>query len=104
MTDGAPRADDDRGRLLLVLAVPLALLTLVAAYFRRTALRIRPCGPWDDDAYAGIVLSCVLAIAAAAAAAAVWALPPVRRVMPWWWTGPALLLAAVAAVRWATGT
>jgi hypothetical protein len=97
------RVDDDRGCLLLVLAVPLALLTLIAAYFCWTALSIRPSGPWDEDAYAGIVLSCVLTIGAAAAAAAVWALPPVRRVMRWWWVGPALLLGVVAAVRWATG-
>ncbi|MGW2424463.1 hypothetical protein ACWC0C_35375 [Streptomyces sp. NPDC001709] len=97
------RVDDDRGCLLLVLAVPLALLTLIAAYFCWTALTIRPSGSWDHDAYAGIVLSCVLTIGAAAAAAAMWALPPVRRVMRWWWMGPALLLGGVAAVRWAAG-
>ncbi|MEU9478786.1 hypothetical protein [Streptomyces sp. NPDC048191] len=102
MTDPA-RVDDDRGCLLLVLAVPLALLTLIAGYFCWTALTIRPSGPWDDDASAGIVLSCVLTIGAAAAAVAVWALPPVRRVMRWWWVGPALLLGVVASVRWATG-
>jgi hypothetical protein len=95
--------DDDRGCLRVVLAVPLILLTLIAAYFCWTAVTIRPSGPWDDDAYAGIVLSCVLTIGAAAAAAALWVLPPVRRVMRWWWVGPALLLGVVAGVRWALG-
>ncbi|MBV1950162.1 hypothetical protein [Streptomyces sp. BV129] len=95
--------EDDRGCVVLVLAVPSALLTLVAAYFCWTALTIRPSGPWDDDAYAGIVLSCVTAVGAAVTAAAVWLLPPVRRVMPWWWLLPPVLLGAVAAVRWAAG-
>ncbi|UXY30936.1 hypothetical protein [Streptomyces sp. HUAS TT20] len=44
----------------MVLAVPLTLLTLIAAFFCWTALTMRPSGPWDDDAYAAIVLSCVL--------------------------------------------
>ncbi|MEV6116458.1 hypothetical protein AB0L59_29295 [Streptomyces sp. NPDC052109] len=69
----------------------------------RTPATACASGPWDDDAHGGIVLSCVLTIGAAAAATVVWALPPVRRVMRWWWVGPALLLAVVAAVRWATG-
>ena len=97
------QVDDDRGCLRLVLAVPLILLTLIAAYFCWTALTIRPSGPWDDDAYAGIVLSCVLTIGAAGAAAVLWVLPPVRRVMRWWWVGPALVLGVVAAVRWVMG-
>ncbi|MFJ8943723.1 hypothetical protein ACIRG4_10700 [Streptomyces sp. NPDC102395] len=98
-----PPVDDDRGCLRLVLAVPLTLLTLIAAYFCWTALTISPSGSWDDDAYAGIVLSCVLTIASAAAAVALWLVPSVRRVTPWWWILPALLLASVAAVRWAVG-
>ncbi|MGW1541541.1 hypothetical protein ACWCPM_15125 [Streptomyces sp. NPDC002309] len=95
--------DDDRGCLRLVLAVPLILLTLIAAYFCWTALTIQPSGPWDDDAYAGIVLSCVLTIGAAGAAAVLWVLPPVRRVMRWLWAGPALLFGVVATVRWVMG-
>jgi hypothetical protein len=95
--------DDDRGCLRLVLAVPLILLTLVAAYFCWTALTIRPSGPWDDDAYAGIVLSCVLTIGAAGAAAVLWLLPSVRRIMGWWWVGPAVLLGVIAVIRWVTG-
>ncbi|MER5341427.1 hypothetical protein ABT030_14060 [Streptomyces mirabilis] len=95
--------DNDRGCLRLVLAVPLILLTLVAAYFCWTALTIRPSGPWDDDAYAGIVLSCVLAIGAAGAVAVLWLLPSVRRIMGWWWVGPAVLLSVIAVIRWVTG-
>ncbi|MFI8347204.1 hypothetical protein [Streptomyces sp. NPDC085596] len=103
MTDSPHVDTDDRGCLVMVLAVPVVLLTLVAGYFCWTALTIRPSGAWDDDACAGIVLSCVMTIGAAVTAGAVWVLPPVRRVMGWWWVLPALLLGAVAAVRWATG-
>jgi len=102
MTGPSP-VDDDRGCLRLVLAVPLVLLTLTAVLCCWTALTIRPSGPWDDDAYAGIVLSCVLAIGAAGAVVAVCSLPSVRRIMGWWWTGPAVLAGVIAATRWATG-
>ncbi|MFH9553605.1 hypothetical protein [Streptomyces sp. NPDC017435] len=102
MTTPSP-VDDDRGCLRLVLAVPLTLLTLIAAYFCWTALTITPSGPWDDDAYAGITLSCVLTIAAAGSAAALWLLPSIRRALPWWWLLPSLLLGTVAGVRWAVG-
>ncbi|MEU6243822.1 hypothetical protein [Streptomyces sp. NPDC047024] len=95
--------DDDRGALRLVFAVPLILLTLVAAYFCWTALTIRPSGSWDDDAYVGIVLSCVLAIGAAGAATGLWLLPSVRRVMGWGWVVPAVVLGVVAGVRWGWG-
>jgi hypothetical protein len=71
--------DNDRGGLRLVLAVPLTLLTLIAAYSRSTALTIRPSGSWHDDAYVGIVLSCVLTIGAAGAATGLWLLSSVRR-------------------------
>ncbi|MFG3093663.1 hypothetical protein [Streptomyces sp. NPDC048202] len=101
MTDTS-RPDTDRGCLAAVFAVPVALLTLVAGYFCWTALTIRPSGAWDDDASAGIVLSCVTTIGAAVTAGAVWALPPVRRVLGRWWALPALLLGTVAAVRWVT--
>ena len=100
MTGPSP-VDDDRGCLRLLLAVPLALLTLIAACFCWTASTIRPSGTWDDEAYAGIVLSCVLAIAAAGTGAALWLVPSVRRATPWWWILPALLLGVVAGVRWA---
>lgn len=95
--------DDDRGSLRLVLAAPLTLLTLIAAYFCWTALTITPSGTWDDDAYAGIVLSSVLTLAAAGSAAALWLSPSVRRTMPWWWLLPALLLGTVAGARWVVG-
>ncbi|MEW1824845.1 hypothetical protein [Streptomyces sp. NPDC088196] len=99
MTSPSP-VDDDRGCLRMVLAVPLVLLTLVAACFCRAALTIRPSGPWDDDAYAGIVLACVLAVGAAGAVVGVWLLPSVRRVMGWWWTGPAVVSGVIAAIRY----
>ncbi|MFF7594432.1 hypothetical protein [Streptomyces mirabilis] len=95
--------DEYRGCLRLVVAVPLTLLTLIAAYFCWMALTISPSGSWDDDAYAGIVLSCVLTIGAAGAATGLWLLAPVRRVMGWGWVLPALSLGAVAAVRWGMG-
>ncbi|MFE2100280.1 MULTISPECIES: hypothetical protein [unclassified Streptomyces] len=95
--------DDDRGCVRPVLAVPLTLLTLIAAYFCWTALTIRPSGSWDNDAYAGIVLSCVLTIGAAGAATGLWLLPSVRRVMGWGWVVPAVALGVVAGVRWGLG-
>jgi hypothetical protein len=95
--------DDDRGCLRLLLAVPLPLLTLVAAYFCWTALTIRPSGSWDEDAYAGITLSCVLAIAAAGAATGLRLFRSVRRAVGWGWAVPALVLGTVAGARWATG-
>ncbi|MGW1891392.1 hypothetical protein ACWCP6_14225 [Streptomyces sp. NPDC002004] len=94
------RTDDDRGCLRLVLAVPLTLLTLIAAFCCWAALTVRPSGPWDDQAYAGIVLSCVLTMGAAGAATAVWLFPSVRRVMGWGWVIPALSLGVAAGVRW----
>jgi hypothetical protein len=95
--------DDDRGCLRPVLAVPITLLTLVAAFFCWTALTMRPSNPWDDEAYAAIVLSCVLTIGAAGAAIGLWLLPSVRRVLGWGWVAPALLLGVMAGVRWGTG-
>ncbi|GGS05285.1 hypothetical protein GCM10010269_50170 [Streptomyces humidus] len=80
----------------MVLAVPLTLLTLVAAHFRWTAPTITPSDTRDDDASAGIVLSCVVTLAAAETAAAPWLMPSARRSMPWWWILPALLLGLVA--------
>ncbi|MET7515141.1 hypothetical protein ABZS88_17060 [Streptomyces sp. NPDC005480] len=94
---------DDRGCLRLVLAVPLTVLTLIAAYFCWTALTIRPSGSWDDAAYGGIVLSCVVTLAATASAAALWVLPSVRRVMGWGWIVPAVAFGVTASVRWAVG-
>ncbi|MET8692501.1 hypothetical protein ACFTT0_02065 [Streptomyces bauhiniae] len=103
MTDSPHVEDDDRGCLVMVLAVPIVLLTLVSAYFCWTALTIRPSGTWDDDAYAGIVLACVMSVGASGVAAAVWVLPGVRRVLGWGWVVPALVLGVVAGVRWAVG-
>lgn len=102
MPGPSPTADD-RHWLTTVYAVPVVLLTLVSAYFCWLALTIRPSGAWDDDAYAGIVLACVMSVGAAGVAAAVWVLPPVRRVLGWGWVVPALVLGVVAGVRWAVG-
>ena len=96
---GPDAAGDDRGCLRLVLAVPLTLLTLAAGFFCWAALVTRPSGPWDDDAYAAIALSCVLTLLTAAAALGLRLLG--RRVLGWAWAAPALALAAAAAVRWA---
>lgn len=96
--------DDDRKYLRLVFAVPLTLLTLIAGYFCWTALAIRPSGSWDDDAYAGIVLSCLLTIGASGAATGLWLLPSVRRAMGWGWVAPALALGITAGVRWGLGS
>ncbi|MFI9804713.1 hypothetical protein ACIHEJ_10165 [Streptomyces sp. NPDC052301] len=92
--------DDGRGCLNRVLAVPVALLTLVTAFFCWAALVTRPSGPWDDAAYAGIAVACLLALTAAAGALGLWLLS--RRVLGWGWAAPVLVLAAVAAVRWAS--
>ncbi|MFD7163894.1 hypothetical protein [Streptomyces violascens] len=98
-----PPLDDDSGLLRMLLAIPLTLLTLMAAYFCWTALTIRPSGTWDDSAYTAIVVSCVLTIGAAACSAAMWLAPSVRRAVPWWWACPVLVLGAVAGVRWGVG-
>ncbi|MFH8281474.1 hypothetical protein [Streptomyces antibioticus] len=92
--------DDERAGTRWVFAVPTGLLTLVAGFFCWAALTIRPSGAWDDDAYAGIVLSCVLAVGAAGGVVAMWVVPSVRRVVPWWWVSPALVLGVVSGVRW----
>ncbi|MFE5219880.1 MULTISPECIES: hypothetical protein [unclassified Streptomyces] len=90
---------DNRGGVRRVLAVPVALLTLVAAFFCWAALVTRPNGPWDEGAYAGITAACLLTLAAAGAVTALWLLPSVRRAMGWAWTAPALTLAALAILR-----
>ncbi|MFF1688427.1 MULTISPECIES: hypothetical protein [unclassified Streptomyces] len=101
--DRPAHPDDDRGCLRVVLTLPFAVLTLIAAYFCWMAMTIRPSGSWDDDAYGGIVLSCVVTIAAAGSTGALWLLPPVWRVMGWAWVAPALVLGGAAAVRWGVG-
>ncbi|MCX5396108.1 hypothetical protein [Streptomyces sp. NBC_00102] len=97
-----PDAPGDEGCPLGVMSVPLVILYLIAGFFLYTALSIRPSGGWDDQARAGIVLSCVLTLLAGGAAAGIVALRPVRRAMGWWWAAPALPLAVAAAIRWAT--
>jgi hypothetical protein len=93
----------DDGCLRWVTAVPLVLLHAISAWFVYAALTIRPAGSWDDEARAGIVLSCVLAIAASGVALLIPLLPSIRRAMGPWWLAPPLLLGVVAAARWAVG-
>ncbi|MEW2636348.1 hypothetical protein AB0903_33090 [Streptomyces sp. NPDC048389] len=92
---------EDQGCLRWVLGVPLVILYLISGWFCWTALTIRPSGPWDDDARAGIVLSCVMAIAAAGVALLIILMPSARRALSRWWLAPPLVLSLVAAVRWA---
>lgn len=103
MTSPSPRTDDDRGRIRVILAVPIVLLTFIAGYFCWTAWTIRPSGAWDHDAYRGIMVSCLIAVGIGGSAASLWLVPSVRRVMPWGWGLPALLLMVAAGVRWAVG-
>ncbi|MFF8275361.1 hypothetical protein ACF05T_04460 [Streptomyces lateritius] len=100
--DVAGTASDD-GCLRRVMAVPLVLLHAIAAWFVYMALTIRPSGSWDDEARAGIELSCVLAIATSGLALLITFLPSIRRAMDPWWFAPPLLLGAIAATRWAVG-
>ncbi|MFD6424917.1 hypothetical protein [Streptomyces sp. NPDC060198] len=99
---GVPDVPGDEGCLRRVVSVPLAILYLIASFFLCTALSIRPSGGWDDEARAGIALSCVLTLLAGGAAAGIVALRPVCRAVGWWWAAPALLMAVAAAIRWAT--
>ena len=98
----AGTAGDD-GCLQRVMAVPLVLLHAIAAWFVYMALTIRPAGSWDDEAQAGIELSCVLAITASGLALLINLVPSIRRAMGPWWLAPPLLLGAIAAARWAVG-
>lgn len=100
---GPSPVDDDRRWRAAVFAVPVTLLTLVSACFCWFALTIRPSGAWDDDAYAGIVLACVMSLGAAGAAVVMWLVPSVRRVLGWGWVVPPLVLGVIAGVRWASG-
>ncbi|MFH9733891.1 hypothetical protein [Streptomyces sp. NPDC017260] len=52
--------DDDRRLLRVILAVPVVLLTLAAAFFLWLAVSTRPDGDWDQAAYGGIELACAL--------------------------------------------
>ncbi|MFI8290534.1 hypothetical protein ACIGBL_15525 [Streptomyces sp. NPDC085614] len=101
-SDVAGTTGDD-GCLRWVMAVPLVLLHTIAAWFVYMALTIRPAGSWDDEAQAGIELSCVLAIATSGLALLIALLPSVRRAMGPWWLAPPLMLGAAAATRWAVG-
>ncbi|MEV6328562.1 hypothetical protein [Streptomyces sp. NPDC051909] len=102
--EGSRRAspeDEDAGCLRWVMAVPLGILHLIAAWFLYVALAIRPSGSWDHDAYAGIVLGCFTTVLANGLALAITILPPtVRRAMGPWWLVPPLAMGMVAMVRW----
>ncbi|MFJ6578789.1 hypothetical protein ACIQMY_22815 [Streptomyces sp. NPDC091368] len=101
-SDAAGVTGDD-GCLRWVMAVPLVLLHTIAAWFVYTALTTRPAGSWDDEARAGIELSCALAIAASGLALLITLLPSIRRAMGPWWLAPPLLMGAIATSRWLVG-
>ncbi|MER5482068.1 hypothetical protein ABT024_02465 [Streptomyces sp. NPDC002812] len=101
---GPDRTPSDDGCLQRVLAVPLALLYAIAGWFLYTALTIRPSGTWDDEAIAGIQLSCLLAIVASALGLLITLLPSIRPAMGRWWLAPPLVLGITAAVRWILGS
>ncbi|MEU8764599.1 hypothetical protein [Streptomyces sp. NPDC048659] len=93
----------DDGWLRWVVAVPLVVLHAIAAWFVYTALTIRAAGSWDDEARAGVELSCVFAIVASGVALLITLLPSIRRAMGVWWLVPPLLMGAIAACRWVVG-
>ncbi|MER5950901.1 hypothetical protein ABT127_33175 [Streptomyces sp. NPDC001904] len=92
---------DDRGRLRLILAVPVVILTLLSCYFCWWAVTIRPQGEWDEPAHRGVALSCFLTVAFGVALLGLWLPRPLRRLVGWTWIAPGVVLAAVAAARWA---
>ncbi|MFF5883301.1 hypothetical protein ACF1DW_18320 [Streptomyces sp. NPDC014603] len=92
--------DDDRRLLRVILAVPVVLLTLVAAFFLWLALNTRPDDAGDEAAYGGIELGSALTVVFAGAVGALWLAPSVRRVMRWPWAAPAVALGAAAVARW----
>ncbi|MFJ1748707.1 hypothetical protein ACIOJD_21015 [Streptomyces sp. NPDC088116] len=103
-TRTADSTAEDQGCLRRVMAVPLVILHTIAAGCCYSALITRPSGPWDQDAYGAITLSCFLAIAVSATALLITVAPvSIRRAMGPWWLVPPLLFTAVAAVRWALG-
>ncbi|MFD7700621.1 hypothetical protein [Streptomyces caelestis] len=91
---------DDRRLLRVILAVPVALLTLAAVFFLWLAINTRPDGGWDQAAYGGIELASALAVVSAGAVGALWLAPSVRRVMRWPWAVPAVVLGVAAVARW----
>lgn len=100
----AARGAEDQGCLRWVMAVPLVILYALAAGCCYYALTIRPSGTWDKDAYGAITLACFFTIALSAMALLITVMPPtVHRAMGRGWLVPPLVLAAVAAVRWAFG-
>ncbi|NYV73760.1 hypothetical protein [Streptomyces sp. UH6] len=92
--------DDDRRLLRTVLAVPVVLSTLAAAFFLWLAVNTHPDGDWDQAAYGGIELGCALAVVLAGATGALWLAPSVRRVLRWPWAVPAALVGLAAVLRW----
>ncbi|MFF2407043.1 hypothetical protein [Streptomyces sp. NPDC058092] len=96
--------EDDSGCLRRVMAVPLTLLYVIAAFCCYTALITRPSGSWDQDAYGAITLMCFLAIVVSGLGLLVTVVPPtVRRAMGPWWLAPPLMLSAIAVARWVLG-
>ncbi|MEV8415100.1 hypothetical protein AB0P45_15970 [Streptomyces niveus] len=84
------------------MAVPLVILYALAVGCCYYALTIRPSGTWDKDAYGAITLSSLFTIALSAVALLITVIPPtVRPAVVRGCLVPPLILAAIAAVRWA---
>ncbi|CAL9554060.1 hypothetical protein [Streptomyces sp. enrichment culture] len=92
--------DDDRTLLRVILAVPVVLLTLAAAFFFWLGINTRPDGDGDQAAYGGMELAWGLTIVMAGAVGSLWLAPSVRWAMRWPWVVPAAVLGLAAAVRW----
>lgn len=100
----SPVPEDDSGCLRRVMAVPLTILYVTAAFCCYTALITRPSGSWDQEAYGAITLMCSLAIAVSTLGLLLTVAPPtVRRAMGPWWLTPPLILSGIAVARWVSG-
>lgn len=88
---------EDERAVRWIVGVPVALLQLFAAACLGSALLVRPAGPWDDGANAGIGAACAITIAASVLSAAIAAWPSHRRLLTAWWLVPSLVMSVAAA-------
>ncbi|MEU9061007.1 hypothetical protein AB0D13_19690 [Streptomyces sp. NPDC048430] len=96
-----PVPGDDSGCLRRVMAVPLTILYVIAAFCCYAAVTTRPSGSWDHDAYGAITLLRCLTVAVSVLGLLVTVVPPtVRRAMGPWWLVPPLTLSLIATAWW----